>query len=146
MASGLFSTPTEGGQPPQSLVEFPDNRLLIDLCGEFDRNLADIEQKMAVQIIRRGNELVVFGEEEARENALRLLDATRDGDGVKIFIGAENNLFASTGCSLVIAPYRNSDRSIIGAIGVLGPRHMNYARIIPMVDYTSKAIDRVLGR
>ena len=81
-----------------------------------------------------------------RENALRLLDATRDGDGVKIFIGAENNLFASTGCSLVIAPYRNNDRSIIGAIGVLGPRHMNYARIIPMVDYTSKAIDRVLGR
>ena len=73
MASGLFSTPTEGGQPPQSLVEFPDNRLLIDLCGEFDRNLADIEQKMAVQIIRRGNELVVFGEEEARENALSVL-------------------------------------------------------------------------
>ena len=67
-------------------------------------------------------------------------------DGVNIFIGAENNLFASTGCSLVIAPYRNNDRSIIGAIGVLGPRHMNYARIIPMVDYTSKAIDRVLGR
>ena len=73
MASGLFSTPTEGGQPPQSLAEFPDNRLLIDLCGEYDRNLADIEQKMAVQIIRRGNELVVFGEEEARENALSVL-------------------------------------------------------------------------
>ncbi|MGB1792175.1 MAG: phosphate starvation-inducible protein PhoH, partial [Paracoccaceae bacterium] len=73
MASGLFSTPTEGGQPPQSLIEFPDNRLLIDLCGEFDRNLADIEQKMAVQIIRRGNELVVFGEEEARENTLSVL-------------------------------------------------------------------------
>ena len=73
MASGLFSTPTEGGQPAQSLIEFPDNRLLIDLCGEFDRNLADIEQKMAVQIIRRGNELVVFGEEEARENTLSVL-------------------------------------------------------------------------
>ena len=73
MASGLFSTPKEGGQPPQSLIEFPDNRLLIDLCGEFDRNLADIEQKMAVQIVRRGNELVVFGEEDARENALSVL-------------------------------------------------------------------------
>ncbi|MEK9744988.1 MAG: heat-inducible transcriptional repressor HrcA, partial [Candidatus Puniceispirillum sp.] len=47
---------------------------------------------------------------------------------------------------LVIAPYRNANRSIVGAIGVIGPRHMNYARIIPMVDYTSKAIDRVLGR
>ena len=87
----------------------------------------------------------LFDALEAKENALRLLDATRDGDGVKIFIGAENKLFASTGCSLVIAPYRNANQSIIGAIGVLGPRHMNYARIIPMVDYTSKAIDRVLG-
>ena len=83
---------------------------------------------------------------EAKENVLRLLNATRDGDGIKIFIGAENKLFANTGCSLVIAPYRNAKQSIIGAIGVLGPRHMNYARIIPMVDYTSKAIDRVLGR
>ena len=87
----------------------------------------------------------LFNALEASENALRLLDATRRGDGVKIFIGAENDLFASTGCSLVIAPYRNANRSIIGAIGVIGPRHMNYARIIPMVDYTSKAIDRVLG-
>ena len=87
----------------------------------------------------------LFDALEARENALRLLDATRDGDGVKIFIGAENKLFANTGCSLVIAPYRNANQSIIGAIGVIGPRHMNYARIIPMVDYTSKAIDRALG-
>jgi heat-inducible transcriptional repressor len=88
----------------------------------------------------------LFDALDARENALRLLNATRDGDGVKIFIGAENKLFASTGCSLVIAPYRNSDRLVIGAVGVIGPRHMNYARIIPMVDYTSKAIARVLGR
>ena len=65
---------------------------------------------------------------------------------MKIFIGAENDLFASTGCSLVIAPYQNANKSIIGAIGVIGPRHMNYARIIPMVDYTGRAIDRVLGR
>ena len=88
----------------------------------------------------------LFDALDARENALRLLNATRDGDGVKIFIGAENKLFASTGCSLVIAPYRNSDRLVIGAVGVIGPRHMNYALIIPMVDYTSKAIARVLGR
>jgi len=88
----------------------------------------------------------LFDALDARENALRLLDATRDGDGVKIFIGAENKLFASTGCSLVIAPYRSADRSVIGAVGVLGPRHMNYARIIPMVDYTSRAIARMLGR
>ena len=61
------------------------------------------------------------------------------------FLLVENKLFSNTGCSLVIAPYQNANQSIIGAIGVLGPRHMNYARIIPMVDYTSKAIDRALG-
>jgi len=88
----------------------------------------------------------LFDALEARENALRLLDATNQGNGVQIFIGAENKLFANTGCSLVIAPYRNTDRAIVGAIGVIGPRHMNYARIIPMVDYTSKALARVLGR
>ena len=105
-------------------------------------NLLDDIQAMEELTEIRG----LFDALDARENALRLLDATRDGDGVKIFIGAENKLFASTGCSLVIAPYRNADRSVIGAVGVLGPRHMNYARIIPMVDYTSKAIARVLGR
>ena len=87
----------------------------------------------------------LFDALEARENALRLLDATSDGDGVQIFIGAENKLFANTGCSIVIAPYRNAERSIVGAIGVIGPRYMNYARIIPMVDYTGKAIEKVLG-
>ncbi len=87
----------------------------------------------------------LFDALEARENALRLLDATSDGDGVQIFIGAENKLFANTGCSIVIAPYRNADRAIVGAIGVIGPRYMNYARIIPMVDYTGKAIEKVLG-
>lgn len=87
----------------------------------------------------------LFAELEARENALRLLEATSGGDGVKIFIGAEHRMFVNTGCSLVIAPYHNADRQVIGAIGVLGPRHMNYARIIPMVDYTSRAIAAVLS-
>ena len=83
----------------------------------------------------------LFDALEARENALRLLDATRDGDGVKIFIGAENKLFASTGCSLVIAPIGTLISLIIGAIGVIGPRHMNYARIIPMVDYQQRPLN-----
>ena len=105
-------------------------------------NLLDDIQAMEELAEIRG----LFDALDARENALRLLNATCDGDGVKIFIGAENKLFASTGCSLVISPYCNADRSVIGAVGVIGPRHMNYARIIPMVDYTSKAIARVIGR
>ena len=107
-------------------------------------------QSNLLEDVQAGDDLAeirgLFDALEARENALRLLDATKDGDGVQIFIGAENNLFTNTGCSMVIAPYRNASRSIIGAIGVIGPRHMNYAKIIPMVDYTSRAIARVLGR
>ena len=121
-----------------------------DVEGGVDAALIMRGQANLLDDIQAMDELIeireLFDALDARENALRLLNATRDGDGVKIFIGAENKLFASTGCSLVIAPYRNADRLVIGAVGVLGPRHMNYARIIPMVDYTSKAIARVLGR
>jgi heat-inducible transcriptional repressor len=102
--------------------------------------LEDLEAGDDLDTIRQ-----LFSELEARENALRLLEATSGGDGVKIFIGAEHRMFVNTGCSLVIAPYHNADRNVIGAIGVLGPRHMNYARIIPMVDYTSRAIAAVLS-
>ena len=102
--------------------------------------LEDVEAGEDLDTIRQ-----LFSELEARENALRLLEATSGGDGVKIFIGAEHRMFVNTGCSLVIAPYHNADRNVIGAIGVLGPRHMNYSRIIPMVDYTSRAIAAVLS-
>jgi heat-inducible transcriptional repressor len=102
--------------------------------------LDDIQAGEELETIRH-----LFDELEARENALRLLSATGEGEGVKIFIGAENKLFVNTGCSLVIAPYHNAEKQVIGAIGVLGPRHMNYARIIPMVDYTSRAIAAVLS-
>ncbi|BBK34779.1 heat-inducible transcription repressor HrcA [Stella humosa] len=82
---------------------------------------------------------------EAKDSMLRLLDATQIGEGVQIFIGAEHNLFANTGCSVVIAPYHNSREQIVGAIGVIGPTRINYARIIPMVDYTAKVIGRIIG-
>jgi heat-inducible transcriptional repressor len=82
---------------------------------------------------------------ETRETMLRLLDASKQGEGVQIFIGAESHLFGVTGCSVVIAPYHNSREQIVGAIGVIGPTRLNYARIIPMVDYTAKVIGRLLG-
>src|SRR5262249_42724170 len=82
---------------------------------------------------------------ETRETMLRLLDASKQGEGVQIFIGAESHLFGVTGCSLVIAPYQNSREQIVGAIGVIGPTRINYARIIPMVDYTAKMIGRLIG-
>jgi heat-inducible transcriptional repressor len=82
---------------------------------------------------------------ETRETVLRLLDASKQGEGVQIFIGAESRLFGVAGCSMVIAPYQNSREQIVGAIGVIGPTRINYARIIPMVDYTAKVIGRLLG-
>lgn len=82
---------------------------------------------------------------ETREAMVRLLDATGKADGVQIFIGAENTLFNYSGCSLIIAPYQNSREQIVGAIGVIGPTRINYARIIPMVDYTAKVLSRLLG-
>jgi len=82
---------------------------------------------------------------ETRETMLRLLDASKQGEGVQIFIGAENRLFGVAGCSMVIAPYQNSREHIVGAIGVIGPTRINYARIIPMVDYTAKVIGRLIG-
>lgn len=82
---------------------------------------------------------------ETREAMIRLLEATGKADGVQIFIGSENVLFNHAGCSLVVAPYMNSKEQIIGAIGVIGPTRINYARIIPMVDYTAKVIGRLIG-
>ena len=82
---------------------------------------------------------------ETKESLMRLLDATKQGQGVQIYIGAENPLFGIAGCSMVVAPYTNSREHVIGAIGVIGPARINYARIIPMVDYTAKMIGRFIG-
>jgi heat-inducible transcriptional repressor len=82
---------------------------------------------------------------ETKESMLRLLDATREGEGVQIFIGSDNPLFGVAGCSMIVAPYANSREQVVGAIGVIGPTRINYARIIPLVDYTAKVIGRLLG-
>ena len=75
MAIGALN-PSQDEMPQQeAFVEFPDNRLLIDLCGEYDRNLTDIEQKLSVQIVRRGNQLVVMGDEDAQKQAIEVLQA-----------------------------------------------------------------------
>ena len=63
----------------------------------------------------------------------------------KIFIGADNALFAHAGCSMIVAPFNDSSEKIVGAIGIIGPTRMNYARIVPMVDYTSKVLSRIIG-
>ncbi len=77
---------------------------------------------------------------ETKNEMLKLLSLADHADGVQIFIGADNTLFNVAGCSMIVGPYRNDANHIVGAIGVIGPTRMNYARIIPMVDYTAKMI------
>ena len=86
----------------------------------------------------------LFEDLENQEGLLQLLDLAEQGSGVRIFIGSENKLFSLSGSSLVVAPYRDSDARIVGALGVIGPTRLNYARIVPMVDYTAQVISRLL--
>lgn len=103
-----------------------------------------LEDVTAVEDLERIRTL--FEALETSEQFLKLVDLTRSADGVQIFIGAENDLFGVTGCSMVVAPYRDSRERIVGAIGVIGPQRINYARIIPMVDYTARVIGRLIGQ
>ena len=82
--------------------------------------------------------------ESAREFG-NLLEQAHEAEGVRIFIGSENRLFSLSGSSMIVAPYGDSRRRVVGAIGVIGPTHLNYARIVPMVDYTAKVIGRLIG-
>lgn len=82
---------------------------------------------------------------ETKETMVKLLSMVDNGEGVQIFIGASSPLFNLTGCSMIVSPYRNRRERIVGAIGVIGPTRLNYARIIPMVDYTAKLIGRLIG-
>jgi heat-inducible transcriptional repressor len=118
-----------GGGDESALIVRGQANLLEDVTA-----LADLERLRAL-----------FDMLETKETVLRLLDASKQAEGVQIFIGAESRLFGVAGCSVIIAPYQNSREQIVGAIGVIGPTRINYARIIPMVDYTAKMIGRLIG-
>ncbi len=86
----------------------------------------------------------LFDDLETKDGMVQLLDLAEAGSGVRIFIGSENKLFSLSGSSLVVAPYRDSEQRVIGALGVIGPTRLNYARIVPMVDYTAQIVSRLL--
>lgn len=81
---------------------------------------------------------------EGKEEIARLLDSARDGASTKVFIGAENKLFALSGSSVIAAPYRGRDGRVVGVVGVIGPTRLNYARVVPMVDFTAQALTRMI--
>jgi heat-inducible transcriptional repressor len=87
----------------------------------------------------------LFDDLERKEDLLQLLDRAEDGEGVRIFIGSENKLFSLSGSSLIISPYMDAERRIIGALGVIGPTRLNYGRVVPIVDYTAKLMGRLVA-
>ena len=87
----------------------------------------------------------LFAALETKEMMIKVLSMVDAAHGVQIFIGAGNALFNVAGCSMIVSSYRDSRKRIVGAIGVIGPNRMNYARIIPMVDYTAKLVGRMIG-
>lgn len=100
-------------------------------------NIEEIEEVKNIQHL--------FDALDTKLTMVSLLDSVAKADGIQVFIGSENPYFNVAGCSLIISPYRSADKRIIGAIGVIGPAHMKYRRIIPLVDYTSKIVSKLLG-
>ena len=86
----------------------------------------------------------LFDDLESQHEIVQLLGASETAEGVRIFIGSENKLFSLSGSSLIVAPFRDEQRRIVGVLGVIGPTRLNYARIIPMVDYTAKLVSRLI--
>lgn len=86
----------------------------------------------------------LFADLETQTDVIELLTRAEGGDGVRIFIGAESNLFSMSGSSMIAAPFRDGDQRIVGVVGIIGPTRLNYARIVPMVDYTARVVGRLL--
>ena len=125
--AGLASWAETAAHGPQLIVRGQAN-LLKDLTA-----IEDLER------IR-----LLFADLETKQDVIDLLSRAEGGDGVRIFIGSENKLFSLSGSSMIAAPFHDREQRILGVLGVIGPTRLNYARIVPMVDFTSKAIARLL--
>ena len=115
----------------------PGERLIV----RGQANLIDsAPESLNLDLIR-----TLFDDLERKRDIADFLEMAETGEGVRIFIGSENKLFSLSGSTLVVSPYMNSDRKIIGAIGVIGPTRLNYGRIVPIVDYTAQLVGRMVS-
>jgi heat-inducible transcriptional repressor len=128
IANGLASW-SGGDQDERKLIVSGHANLLEDLHA-----LDDLER------VR-----LLFDALETKRGVIDLLGRAERAEGVRIFIGSENKLFSLSGSSTIVAPYRDSQGRIVGVIGVIGPTRLNYARVIPMVDYTARVVSRLLS-
>ena len=127
VARGLAVWSRDGDQRPVLIVRGQANLLDNGAAADLER-------------VRQ-----LLEELEERQEIARLLDSARAGKGMKIFIGSENKLFALSGSSVIAAPYRGSDGKVVGVVGVIGPTRLNYARVVPMVDFTAQALSRLMA-
>jgi heat-inducible transcriptional repressor len=124
---GLAIWSEDGAQRPVLIVRGQANLLEAGAAADLER-------------VRQ-----LLDELEGKEEIARLLESARDGQGMKIFIGSENKLFALSGSSVIAAPYRGRDGKVVGVVGVIGPTRLNYARVVPMVDFTAQALSRLMA-
>ena len=132
----------------QDLIENGTAAWALDPLGGRDRLIVRgrsnlIEEAGDAEQLERIRGL--FDELERKRDLAQLLELSEGGDGVRVFIGSENKLFSLSGSSLVVSPYMNADRKIIGAVGVIGPTRLNYGRIVPIVDYTAQLVGRLVS-
>ena len=115
-----------------------DRRPVLIVSGQA--NLIDETAAADIDRVRQ-----LMDELEKRQEIARLIDSAREAEATKIFIGSENKLFSLSGSSVIAAPYRDGSGKIVGVLGVIGPTRLNYARIVPMVDFTAHALSRRIG-
>jgi heat-inducible transcriptional repressor len=106
------------------------------------RGRGNLLEDHAAQDIERVR--MLLNDLERKREVIDLLTAAKEGEGVKVFIGSENRLFSLSGSSIIAAPYRDENRKIVGVLGVIGPTRLNYARVVPIVDYTAEVLSRML--
>jgi len=126
--AGIAMWDQDDGSPERLIVRGRSNLLAEDAHAEELERIREL-----------------FDDLERKRDIAEFLELTEEGDGVRIFIGSENKLFSLSGSSLVVSPYMNADRKIIGAVGVIGPTRLNYGRIVPIVDYTAQLVGKLLG-
>jgi heat-inducible transcriptional repressor len=88
----------------------------------------------------------LFDELESKDGLIALLGDAEKAQGVRIFIGSENKLFSLSGSSVILSPYKDANDKVVGVLGVIGPTRLNYARIVPVVDYTAQVISQMMAR
>jgi len=115
-----------------------DDRQSLIVCGRAHL-LEDVRAMEDLERVR-----LLFEDLDTKTDLIQLLGLAERAEGVRIFIGSENKLFSLSGSALIVSPFEDTEQKIVGVLGVIGPTRLNYARIIPMVDYTAKLLGRLV--